>query len=213
MYLIEKLLAFGALFPFSFAALIANRESGVESALLQRIAHGDESALVELYGRYARLLFAILLRVVKNRETAEDLLQELFLQIWSNASSFNASKGNAYSWLVTMARNRAIDRTRSKSFRSSRQETGDLDLDLMLHESGLTPLDALVAAELADLVRNALTRLTPEQREAIELAYYEGYSQSEIAERLNIPLGTAKTRMRQGMIKLHQIIMSGVSRI
>jgi RNA polymerase sigma-70 factor (ECF subfamily) len=177
-----------------------------EKALMQRIALGDEAAFEALYDRYSRLLYSLLLSVVKHPPEAQDLLQEVFLHIWRQAKNFDAGRGNVYSWLVTMTRHRAIDRLRSKGFRERQQELHDDDSVLMLPDSALSPLDSITVMEQRERVRDALDKIPSEQRDALMLAYFQGYTQTEIATLLQIPLGTIKTRMRQGLLKLSALL-------
>lgn len=177
-----------------------------EKALMQRIALGDEAAFESLYDRYSRLLYSLLLSVVKHPPEAQDLLQEVFLHIWRQAKNFDAGRGNVYSWLVTMTRHRAIDRLRSKGFRERQQELHDDDSVLMLPDSALSPLDSITVMEQRERVRDALDKIPSEQRDALMLAYFQGYTQTEIAALLQIPLGTIKTRMRQGLLKLSALL-------
>jgi RNA polymerase sigma-70 factor (ECF subfamily) len=177
-----------------------------EKALMQRIAIGDEAAFEALYDRYSRLLYSLLLSVVKHPPEAQDLLQEVFLHIWRQAKNFDAGRGNVYSWLVTMTRHRAIDRLRSKGFRERQQELHDDDSVLMLPDSALSPLDSITVMEQRERVRDALDKIPSEQRDALMLAYFQGYTQTEIATLLQIPLGTIKTRMRQGLLKLSALL-------
>lgn len=173
---------------------------------MRRVAERDESALELLYDRYARLLYSVILAILRDADEAQDLLQEVFVQIWNNASSFDPARGTAYAWIVALTRNRSIDRLRSKNFRERRNETDSLDIAMELATNELTPLDATVVVERAHIVRAALLELLPEQRELLERAYFQGYTQSELSEELGIPLGTVKTRMRQGLQKLHTLI-------
>jgi RNA polymerase sigma-70 factor, ECF subfamily len=163
-----------------------------EKALMRRISVGDEAAFEALYDRYSRLLYSVVLSVVKHPPEAQDILQELFLHIWHQSKQFNAERGSVYSWLVTMTRNRAIDRLRSKGYRERQQES--------TNDEGMT------MSEDRERVHNALAQIPAEQRDALMLAYFQGYTQTEIAELLHIPLGTIKTRMRQGLIKLSALL-------
>lgn len=193
----------GVLLALALLTVLRHRlDSAGERALITRIAGKDEQAFATLYDQYARLLFSVVLSIVKKQEDAEEVLQEVFLQIWNRASTFDTARENVYAWLTALARNRAIDRIRSRAYRNTQQEVGEVFLDVSgLEETG-TALDAMVMMEQADEVRQALKEIPSEQRELIEMAYFEGHSQSQLAERLNLPLGTVKTRMRQGMKKL-----------
>ena len=181
--------------------------SGAEAdrLIVRRMAGGDHMALGDLYDRHARLLFSLALRIVRERSDAEDVLQETFTQAWRQAHRFEAARGTVVGWLVTVARSRALDRLRQR--RSQREGSADFErmADSVADPSRGLDLQ-LVTAEQADRVRRALAALPDELRIPLELAYYEGLSQSEIAERLRTPLGTIKTRMRQTLIRLREAL-------
>jgi RNA polymerase sigma-70 factor (ECF subfamily) len=170
--------------------------------LLSAIARGEEEALAALYDRYRLILFGLIQRILHSRAEAEDVLQEVFLQVWQKAANFDEARGRPFTWLVTLARSRAIDRLRSLGARdrlataSAREETeevGDAVTDAILSERG-------------EVVRDALGKLPEEQQQVLLLAYFDGFTQSEIAERTGTPLGTVKTRMRSGMTKLRELL-------
>ena len=177
-----------------------------DGELLQKISCRDQEAFAALYDRYAAVLYGLCMAIVKKEEEAKDVLQECFLQVWEKAPAFNSAKGSAYTWLATLTRNRAIDRLRSKNFRRDKQKLPDFDFEMMTDASEQTPLDNTSLAERAGIVKNAFIKLPVEQREVLQLAYFQGYTQSEIAAELNVPLGTVKTRTREGMKKLHKIL-------
>lgn len=194
------------IFHILFAGF-ARFQAADEVNLLLKVSQRDQRAFENLYDLYGKLLYSLILSIVKKQGDAEDVLQETFLQVWEKAPTFNAAKGNVYGWMVTLARHRAIDRIRSKSFRNQMQTESEPDTESIKKAlSEQSPLDALMMQERAALVKNALGQIPAEQREVIEIAYFGGYSQSEIAEKLNIPLGTVKTRVRQGMKKLHTLL-------
>lgn len=180
--------------------------AGVEADLVARIARGDEDALSRLYDRYARLLFSLILGIVNDQRDAEEVLQDVFLQVWRQARTFDSSRGSAYRWLVTLARSRAIDRLRSKYFALHRREADSEDPEDVHSSARATQLDAVVILERSESVRRLLDRIAPEQRAALELGYFQGCSQSEIARRLDLPLGTVKSRMRLGLIALRELL-------
>ncbi len=177
-----------------------------DAELLQKISRRDADAFAALYDRYATVLYSLCLAVLKKPDEAEDVLQECFLTVWEKAFAFNGMKGSAYTWLVTLTRHRAIDRLRSKNFQMRLQKPVDFDFDAIADDGANTPLEAASFAERAEIVQKAFAALPVEQREVLRLAYFEGCSQSEIAGRLQVPLGTVKTRVRQGMKKLHSFL-------
>jgi RNA polymerase sigma-70 factor, ECF subfamily len=175
-------------------------------SLLQAIARRDESALGSLYDRYRLILFGLLVRILSSREEAEDILQEVFLQVWRRAADFDERRGKPFTWLVTLARSRAIDRLRHLA---SRERLANAAAKETTEEVSDAALDA-IRSERREIVSGALARLPDEQRRALLLAYFEGLTQTEIAVRLGAPLGTVKTRMRAGMIKLRELLSEKV---
>ncbi len=173
---------------------------------MQRVATGDEAAFEALYDRYSGLLYSTIISIIKHPPEAQDVLQEIFVHIWKQAKNFDSERGNVYSWFITITRNRAIDRLRSKGYKVRQYETSDDAEMLEIADPHFSPLDAMSIAERQSLIQTALTRIPAEQRDALHLAYFQGYTQVEIADLLQIPLGTIKTRMRQGLIKLHSIL-------
>lgn len=178
-----------------------------EIELMKRIKAKDEEALGELYDLYSRLLYGMVISIVKKREEAEDVLQEVFIKIWEKASSFDEERGNVYSWLVTLTRNKAIDRIRSKDYKTQKKATQDVDApEFTLEGEKFDPLETTIFSDRAELVKKALGEIPESQSEVLKIAYYRGLTQREISDQLDIPLGTVKTRMRQGMIKLKDIL-------
>ena len=168
--------------------------------LLNGIVSRDEQALAALYDRYRVILFGLAMRILNSRPDAEDVLQEVLLQVWRKAADFDAQRGRPFTWLVTMTRSRAIDRLRQSGARdrlaeSAQQATAEQTSDAVLDT---------YRSEQREVLRLALDSLPTDQREILLLAYFEGLSQSEIAKRLAAPLGTVKTRMRSGLIKLRE---------
>ena len=169
--------------------------------LLARLQRRDPEALGDLYDRYGRMVFALILRIVQDRGTAEDLVQETFLRVWNRAGGFDSEQGAVGPWLLAVARNRAIDYLR---YRGRRPES-----TLELNETEHPALFAAMSSDplqfdLVRQIKTALARLTQTQREAIELAYFEGLSQTEIADRMKQPLGTVKTWMRRALQQMRE---------
>ena len=167
--------------------------------LLGRAADGDQAAFGELYDQCSGRVFGLVRRLLKDAAQSEEVTQEIFLEVWQNAKRYDPGKGSAATWILTMAHRRAVDRIRSS------QSTRDRD-----HRIGLRDLetDYDSVSESVEIrveherVGQALQRLTELQRQAVTLAYYGGYSHSEVAEMLKVPIGTVKTRLRDGMIRL-----------
>jgi RNA polymerase sigma-70 factor (ECF subfamily) len=164
------------------------------TSLLVRLTAGDQRALGEVYDRYAGLVNGLALRILHDRTEAEDVVQEVFVQVWRQASRFDPSRGTPEAWICTMARTRALDRLRRRT--SRREEPSE-------KAPGVSEPPR---TEQALAVRKALDSLSPDQRKALELAYYEGLTQTEIAARLQEPLGTIKTRIRTAMIRLRDVL-------
>ena len=184
--------------------MIAKLEPVPDSALIAKMTAGDELALSALYDRYAPLLFGMLSRVLNDRQAAEEVLQDVFLQLWNNPARFDATRGSLPAWLVVIGRNRAISRLRGRRDREVlEEEEGDF---AGTFASAQNIEDEAARAQLARNVTAALERLPIEQRQALELAYFEGMTQTEIAARTGAPLGTVKTRVRTAMQSLRQIL-------
>src|SRR5438132_11655940 len=171
-----------------------------DNDLLRAIARGDETALAYVYDRYRLILFSLIFRILHDREEAEDVLQETFLQVWRRAGDFDEARGRAFTWLVTVARSRALDRLRALGSRARLAEAAPVP-----QQVGDAAEEAF-QSEQAEVVRRALAQIPADQRQALLLAYFEGLTQMEIAARLGAPLGTVKTRMRAGMIRLRKIL-------
>ncbi len=175
--------------------------------LLQRIATRDEAALVELYDRYSRLAYSLIVRILGNPRDAEDVLQEAFVRVWSRANTYDARLCSPGAWLLRIARNRAIDRLRAQRARRSVivESSADSDDDIVTVREPMTSgRPETVLENHADLsaLRSALAALPPDQRTLIEGAFFEGYTHSELAIRFSLPLGTVKTRIRSGLAAL-----------
>ena len=171
-----------------------------DESLLEAVARGDETALATLYDRYGRVAYGLAFRVLRDRSLAEDAVQEAFLQVWRSAAQFRPERAKAGTWLLTFVHRRAVDLVR----REERRRTEPAEAAPVPAGPGADE-DAEVRSKRA-IVQDALRRLPHEQREAIELAYYGGYTQSELAERLGEPLGTIKSRMFAGLTRLRGLL-------
>jgi len=183
---------------------LPNQQTDAEDAeLLRAVARGDEAAFARVYDRYSPILLGLLLRILRSRAEAEDVLQEVCLQVWQQARSFDPARGRPFTWLVTLSRSRAIDRLRAVDSRERAAQRSAEDAPPDAAPQGRADEDA-IRAERAEAVRDALGELPEEQRQVLVLAYLEGMSQSEIAAAKNQPLGTVKTRTRAGLKKLSE---------
>lgn len=178
--------------------------------LIQRIVDGEESAMSALYDRYSRMLYTFGMRILRSNEDTSDVLQEVFLQAWNKARSYESGKGTVFTWLVTMMRNRAIDLVRSRRYKEQARTLELNELSLVADARPSNPHATAVLGEDQRMVVSALQRLTKDQQQIIALAYYEGYSQSEIASKLSIPLGTVKSRMRKGLMEMRAMLHKGL---
>jgi RNA polymerase sigma-70 factor (ECF subfamily) len=170
-----------------------------------RLRRREPQALAELYDRYGGMIYRLALRIVRDTGIAEDVVQETFLRAWNRAEAFDSERGAAGPWLLAIARNRALDYLRAQS----RRGANTLELNEAEHPARFVdfPAEAL-NFDLARQVKRALEHLSDSQRQAIELAYFEGMSQTEIAERMGQPLGTVKTWMRRAMLRLRECMGS-----
>lgn len=171
--------------------------------LLLALKAGDVASLGTLYDRYAKLVFGLAFKILENSEEAEDVTQDVFLTLWRR-NTYDPARGSLSSFLTTMTRSRAIDKLRARGsrLRFLQRWQGVVRTEA----SAATPLEHASLGERSQLVRGALAQLPESERRILEIAYYEGLSQSEIAKRLNIPLGTVKTRSRQGLLKLRKTL-------
>ena len=170
--------------------------------LLRRIAERDASALADLYDRHAQLLFALIVRILRNRSEAEDALQDVFLRVWQRAETYDPAFGSPVAWLVRIARNRAIDRLR---LRRSHPDQEPQPLTSEPAEPAFrAPDETAIVGQLRSAIDGALSALSPDDRTLIEAAFFEGYTQSELAAKFGLPLGTVKTRLRRGMQQMRE---------
>lgn len=179
------------------------------AGLLRLSARGDQAAFAKLYDATSSRLYGLAVRVVRDPAQAQEVTQEAYLEVWRTAARFDSAKGSATSWLMTIVHRKAVDRVRSAEA-SSRRDTAYLDANRTVdHDS---TADAAEASFEARRVRTALAGLTGVQREAITLAYYGGYTHTQVASMLDLPVGTAKTRIRDGLIRMRDALGVGGER-
>jgi len=176
------------------------REVSPDATLLSRLLQKDVNAFEQLYDRHSRLVYGLVLRILQQASTSEEVVQDVFLQLWRNAEQYDSSRGPFVPWLCTMARNRALDQLRLKSERQRRREDQPDELPPVVVAPDYEK--ALDEKRRAERVRSLMASLTPQQKKAIELAYFEGLSHSEIAAALQEPLGTVKSWIRNGLLRL-----------
>jgi RNA polymerase sigma-70 factor, ECF subfamily len=182
------------------------KELDTEVELLRKIGQGDRRSFEVFYDRFSSLLFTVCYRVLNNQEAAEDTLQDVFLQIWEKAPFYDPARGKPLAWAVTLTRNMAIDRLRSAQRRQRLQEDIQRESANFEQFDGSSSFDAVASVEMSKLVREAIIDLSNDQREAIDLAFFSSLTQMEIAQRLGVPLGTIKARIRRGMIRLRDVL-------
>ncbi len=175
-----------------------------DEQVLEHLREGESWAMAVLYDRYARLVFSLALKILNDRATSEEVVQEVFVKVWRRAGDYDADRGKFSSWLGGIAHHHAIDELRRRRVRPSATEDEDAAEDIVA--DGPVPFEAAVQSIERQRIAHALECIPAEQRQPIELAYFEGYTQQEIAEKLSEPLGTIKTRMRLGMHKLRGLL-------
>jgi RNA polymerase sigma-70 factor (ECF subfamily) len=180
----------------------APREVSPDEALVRSLLRQDVSAFEQLYQRHSRVVYSLVLRILQQASTAEEVVQDVFLQLWRNATRYDAARGPFLPWLLTLARNRALDQLRLKGERQRRREDQTDELPTV----SATPdyESTLDEKRQTERVRTLMSSLNPKQRRAIELAYFEGLSHTEIAETLKEPLGTVKSWIRNGLLRLKE---------
>jgi RNA polymerase sigma-70 factor (ECF subfamily) len=193
--------------PRTGRSLFAPEAQALDAALMAKVAGGDKTALGELYDRHASTCLALMVPILRDRRLAEECVQDLFLNLWQRPHTYDSQRGAFVGWLMRVARNRAIDllrRQRERRFADFAIGTDgeSFNPEVFLVDPAPDPGDLAVTSDTGVRVRAALKNLSNEQRESLELAYFGGLSQSEIAERLNRPLGTVKTQIRTGMQRL-----------
>lgn len=182
--------------------LFATVLTGNDSALIERLRRRDPDAMADLYDRYGRVVYSVILRIVRNAAVAEELSQEAFLRAWNRAEAFDAERGRIAPWLLTIARNRAIDYLRSTA---GQQQANTFELVSSERVTSFVQTeDRMLEQEQARRIRAAFSKLNENQRQVLELAYFEGLSQSEMAQKLGQPLGTVKTWVRTALTTLRE---------
>jgi RNA polymerase sigma-70 factor (ECF subfamily) len=173
-----------------------------DRALMNQIAQGDETAFGALCDRFTPLIYSTANKVLNHSEDAQDVTHDVLLSVWNKAASYQSAKGSLVTWLCTTARNRAIDRVRSFQRRSAMYDRYETKIEQEKPEYCETGRDELYRSDARRILQSAVVELNPEQREVIELAYFEGLTQKQIADRLKSPLGTIKARIRRGIQRL-----------
>ena len=186
--------------------LILRKELQSEIELLRQVGQGDRRSFEQLYERFSGVLFSIAYRMLNSQEAAEDVLQDVFVQIWKKAPLFDPARGRPMTWAVTLTRNKAIDLIRSAQRRSGLHDTMLREKRALRYFDDRSSFDAVASDEMSKLVRAAIEKLSKEQRVAIELAFVASMTQAEIAEYLDQPLGIIKARIRLGMLALREMI-------
>ncbi len=177
-----------------------------QAALLAAMAQGDKAALGRLYDQLGRPLYSLAFRVLNDAAESQDVVQDVFLQLWQKAATYDTGRGSVFAWAATLTRNRAIDRVRMRTRRAELLADSAPDLQPAAASGDHDSAATLWIREKAGAVRAALGSLAPEQQKAIELAFFSGLTQQEIATRLNQPLGTVKARIRRGLLRLREIL-------
>ncbi len=175
---------------------------------MARVLRNDTKAFADLYDRFNRIVYSVILNIVRSPPEAEEILQEIFVTLWNKRNEYDFSKSSPVTWMVTMARNRAIDKIRSSEYKGQMKSASIDDSPALssIEMAGENPLENSMLEEKQRLVKQAIQSLPQDQQIIIRVAYFEGLSQSEIAERYSIPLGTVKTRMRLAMKKLSELL-------
>jgi RNA polymerase sigma-70 factor, ECF subfamily len=191
--------------PFrkSAAPVGVRNDAPALDALLARVARGDEAAFEQTYDQVADAVFGLIRRVVRDPAQSEEVTQEVLVEVWRSASRYEPAKGSAMAWIMTMAHRRAVDRVRSEQAASDRQARVANREQVVVYDEVAEDVEARLERER---VRRCLDTLTDLQRQSVALAYYEGYTYREVAELLTVPLGTVKTRMRDGMIRMRDCL-------
>jgi RNA polymerase sigma-70 factor (ECF subfamily) len=188
------------------ARQLANEANSFDAELMGRVRARDANALRALYDRHSSMVYGLGLKILRDPAEAEDLAQDVFLHLWRRAELFDGTRGAFTGWLVSLVRNRAIDRLRARRTKEQKKGAYEVERQSDVAPRGIDPNETAYAGELRGAVVKALSSLPEAQRSALELAYYGGLSHSEIAEQLETPLGTVKARIRQGMLRMRDLL-------
>lgn len=169
-----------------------------DKLLIARMRNGDSQALSDLYDKYNGAVYALIIKIIRDESTAEEILQETFVKTWKNIAGYDDAKGSIYTWMFNIARNLCIDKTRSKDYKNQNRNT---EVSVSTHNQYKTETNVDTIG-----VKEHLEKLRPEYKLIISMLYFEGYSQKDAADELNIPLGTVKTRCRAALIELRQLL-------
>lgn len=187
-------------------------KSFTDSQIIQKVSDYDSKALEELYDRYAPILYSLIKKIVTDQKVAEELLTDIFVIAWEKSSIINSSANNVYTWLITLARNKAVDRKRrDESTEELPEYNDDYENEYVIPNlsNSIDPLDLNNALSVKENFEEALNNLTDAQQYVVYLAYYEGKTESEIAKKLNIPLPTVKSKIKVALTNLKQNLVSG----
>lgn len=179
-----------------------NQSSNPDRILIDRVKNRDKAAFGEIYSRFSQIVFNLVYRILKDREEAKEVVQEIFLQVWRKAASYDSERGAVSTWIINIARNRSIDRLRALGHRDRSMQIDEERLNSKFDLSRIIE----DREERRKVIQNALDTLPEDQRAAIEMVYFDGYTHVETAERLGEPVGTIKTRLRLGVAKLKEKI-------
>lgn len=180
---------------------VASNIQANDEKLISGLKDRESTALKTVYEKYSKALFGVITRIVNDDHLAEDILQEAFMKIWNNASSYESSKGRLFTWMLNICRNTAIDKMRSKGYKSSKKTTSD---ETVLYENPTKIYDDIKPDTIG--LKDIVNKLKPEWKQLIDLIYFNGYTHQEAADELDIPLGTVKTRLRSAILLLREKI-------